>query len=257
MAAVRLKGGNTAKDPKLGRVPPEDWRHVEKYPVAALSAQERPRGVPVGIGVNWYRNCYADRLVQKSVGGRTQWWMREDDLGALYGGHAVVLEAFDGPKDIPGWYAWHDQVSEGICVSEMAVRMMAHLNRKRYQPRPVYDHAQTIDYWPGENYSGTSVDAGLATLRDLGAVPAKRGERHYIGRGEVTRPFQRSEGIAANRWARDDAEVFAALGSPDGEYAVLLNSWGRDGYPHRVRVPRSVIARWLAEDGEFGIVTDL
>lgn len=240
------------EDTRLGRVAPQDWRHVEKYPLAALDIAERPAGIPVGIGVNWYRNFYADKLIQRG----TDWWVPEEDFGRRVGGHALTLEPFaPGRKDIASWHRWHNQVSEGICVGEMVCRVMAIHNRKRYQPRPVYDIAQTIDYWEGEDYSGTSANAGFAVARTHGMVPAKRGEPQALLKGEITRPFVPEAGISATRWARNDIEVFEALGKPDAQYAIWLNSWGTD-YPWRVKVPRSVIARLLAEDGEFGIVTD-
>lgn len=254
---TRLKGGHTVEDSRLGRVPPADWAHVQKYPLRALPTAERPVAVPVGIGVNWYRAFYADRLIQRSAYGRVEWWVKEGDLGSLEGGHAITLEPFNGThRDIDSWWTWHNQVSEGICVSEMAARVMALFNRKRYQPRPIYDVAQTIDYWPGEDYDGTSVDAGFTVLRTMGAVAAKRGELHRIHRGEVDRPFVEADGVVANRWALTDTEIFAALGNPDAEHAVWLNSWGRSGYPHRVKVPRSVIERLRQEDGEMSIPTD-
>lgn len=256
MTVVQLKGGHSAEDPRLGRVPPKDWTHVEKYPLRALPVEERPTVVPVAIGVNWYRAFYADQLIKRrGKFGRTEYWVREGNLGRLMGGHAITLEPFTGtPQDwLRLWY-WHNQVSEGICVSEMVVRMAALLERRRFQPRPVYDLAQTLDYWPGEQYEGTSVDAGLRVWRERGLIPAKIGERHHVERGAVTRDFDPQFRIKANRWARNDQEVFDALGRPDAEYAEWLNSWGL-GYPHRVKVPRSVIVQLHHEDGEMGLVT--
>ena len=250
--------GRSAEDERLGRYIPDDWKHVEKYPLRSSDIRQLANPTPVGIGVNWYDAFYASRLIErKGRFGKTEWWVREGDLGRIRGGHALVLEPFSGPhRDIVSWWEWHDQVSEGICVSEMAVRLMSLMNRIRYQPRPIYDHAQTIDYWPGENYDGTSADAGLATLRTLGAIPAKRGERHVIEKGVITRPFQEAHGISENRWVVDDDDLFRTLGAENSEYAVWLNSWGRPHYPHRVKVPRSVISRLRSEDGEFGIITD-
>jgi hypothetical protein len=257
---TRVRGGGAVADPRLGRVRTPHDEHIEAYPLRALPLTEQPRNSPVGIGVNWYRNFYADRLIQRAGRfGRIEWWVREGDLGSILGGHAITLEAFPGEsavRDRTSWWEWHDQVSEGICVSEMAVRLMAHNNRRMYQPRPLYDVAQQNDEWAGEAYDGTSVNAGLWVLLHHGAIPRWGGERHFIQKGEVTRPFSSAEGISAFRWALDDNEVFRVLGNQDAEYAVWLNSWGRAHYPHRVKVPRSVIARLHAEDGEMGIITD-
>lgn len=256
---TRVRGGATVADPRLGRVSSPTREHEEAYPLRALSTALRPTHVPVGIGVNWYRNFYADRLIQrKGRNGRMEWWVREGDLGALLGGHAIALEPFPATgslRDIVSWWYWHNQVSEGICVSEMTARLMAMYNRRRYQPRPVYDLAQLNDEWAGEAYEGTSVNAGLWVAKNHGMVPAKAREKHFILKGEVTRPFLPEHGIEAFRWALTDDEVFETLGNVNAEYATWLNSWGT-GYPHRVKVPRSVLVRLRAEDGEFGIVTD-
>ena len=246
---MRLRGGHTTEDPRLGRLPPTDWEHVSKYPLRALPVGEQPVTVPVVIGVNWYS------AFDSPTRDGTRWWIgRDGNLGHVRGGHAVCLEPA-GRRDLASWYAWHDQVSEGICVSEAWVRCMAILNRKRYQPRPLYDQAQVLDEWPGEAYEGTSVRAGADVARELGMIPARRGEAHHVNRGAVARSFVAAEGIQANRWATSVDEVLAALGTPERDYVVLLNSWGLD-YPHRTRVPADVLARLLAEDGELAIPTD-
>jgi hypothetical protein len=135
---------------------------------------------------------------------------------------------------------------------------MTLLNRKRYQPRPVYDLAQTIDEWPGENYEGTSVRAGLDVLRLYGCVPAKPGEPHHIHKGEVNRSFVAAEGISANRWATTVDEVLKTIDMPLASKlgaVPILNSWGRD-YPHIVWMPGETLQRLIDNDGEVGLVTD-
>ena len=39
-------------DDRLGRLVPDDWHHLENYPLTAESRPAAP--VPVVIGVNWY-----------------------------------------------------------------------------------------------------------------------------------------------------------------------------------------------------------
>lgn len=41
-------------DSRLGPFIPDDWEHVERYPLAALPAEQRPAKRPVVIHVNWY-----------------------------------------------------------------------------------------------------------------------------------------------------------------------------------------------------------
>lgn len=235
----------------LGRRPPTDFEHVEKYPLRALAAAERPKRAPVLAGVNWYSNF--DSPEQDSQG---HWWIgRRPDLGRQRGGHAVVLPPV-GISEPSSWWRWFDQISEGICVAEAISRAMALLNRKRYQPRPLYDWAQENDEWQGSDYHGTSVRAGLDCARVMGMVPALRGEAHAVRRGVIDRPFVVEDGISANRWATSVEEVTEALGSsPDRGWVAIANSWG-ESYPRRVRMTLATVARLLAEDGEFGLVTD-
>lgn len=236
----------------LGRLEPTDFTHVDKYPLRGLPAAERPARTPVVIGVNWYSAF--DTPTQDSRG---RWWVaRDGNLGRIRGGHAVVLPPA-GVDEPLSWWDWHDQVSEGICVSEAVVRCMALLNRRRYQPRPLYDWAQDNDEWPGAepDYDGTSVRAGLDCARTVGLVPARRSEPHYIRKGQVSRPPSPEHGIAANRWATDMDEVLTALGREDDDAIPFANSWGRE-YPRRVWMPVEVHARLLAEAGEYGLITD-
>ncbi len=132
---------------------------------------------------------------------------------------------------------------------------MSLLNRKRYQPRPLYDAAQLIDGWPGEAYDGTSVSAGLDIARMHGLVPATSREAHIIGKNEVMRLPIAGDGIAANRWALNMDDVLGVLGRANQEAIPFLNSWGTR-YPHITWMPVEVHARLMGEDGEYGIITD-
>ena len=53
---------------------------------------------------------------------------------------------------------------EGACVGFGISRLASHLNRKLYDGFWLYHEAQKIDEWPGEDYDGTSVRAGLDIL---------------------------------------------------------------------------------------------
>lgn len=231
----------------LGRVAPPDFDHVTKYPLTALDAA--PTKVPVIAGTNWYEAF--DRPERDAQG---HYWVGRGDLGRTRGGHAYTLLP-TGVHDPEAWWAWHDQISEGICVSVAVARTMALLNRKRFQPRPLYDVAQTIDEWPTEDYSGTSVRAGLDVARTQGLVPARRREPMRVLKGEITRPPDPADGIAANRWITSMDDLEQVLGHPGRGYVIFTNSWGRD-YPRRVRMSLEVVDRLWREDGEYGVVTD-
>lgn len=232
----------------LGRRTPQDWNHVDKWPLTAAALPAKP--VPVTIGVNWYSNFdepYKDR--------RGRWWIGTGgDLGRVRGGHCVCLEPGDpsvGVKeqDRDTWWKFYDQGREGACVGFGSSRMMTLLNRERYNARWLWNRAKSVDQWPDTNPgddNGTSVRAAMDILRSEGHVPIKAGGPDP------------AKGISANRWATKVDQVLAALMSPATErYGAVrvLNSWGTD-YPQRVWMPLETLQRLLDEDGEATVVTD-
>lgn len=221
------------------------------------------------IGVNWYSGFWDPRNLSGTVwspwgSAVGPWWIGLDrygkqtrDIGSMAGGHCVCLKQ-RGASDDTGWWGYYDQGEEGRCVQFGVSRAQTLLNRHRYEVREtwaagrwLYYEAQKIDEWEGgaypgstEFYEGTSVRAGLEVIRTRGLV-------NYRAATPTV-----SEGISAYRWATDYNDVKTVLGYADKNYVDILNSWGRYGYPHLVRMPDEIGARLLAEDGEFGVVTD-
>lgn len=221
---------------KLDRLPPTDWVHVERWP---LSAAPVTKPTPVVLGINWY-----SAFDEPELGDDQRWWIREGNLGYVRGGHCLTVKSRQ--PDQLGWYEFYDQGEEGACVGFGISRMQTLVNRVRYDGFWLYQQAQKVDEWPGENYDGTSVRAGLSVAATLGL---KRSP------SEVVAP---ADGISAYRWARSVDEVHQTIQLPlaDELGAVpLLNSWGVY-YPHITWLPDSVLDRLLAEDGEAAIVTD-
>lgn len=247
---IQLRGGHTTQDPRLGRLPPSDWEHVEKYPLTAATAPSKP--VPVVLGINWYSNF--DSPVKD---GRT-WWIGRGDLGSIRGGHGICVKPH-GVDDLATWWAFYDQGQEGRCVEFAWHRCMTLLNRHRFDiwSRWAYWEMQRGDEWEGGSYpgaqpvyEGTSVRSGGEVGRTKGFIRATRGKPA----GTEGNP---AEGIAAYRWPTDWNEVRTVLGIPNSVDGVpLLNSWGRYGYPHIVRLTDEAGARILGEDGEAAIPTD-
>lgn len=225
----------------LGRRTPTDWAHVESYPLRALARRQQPLRSPVVIGVNWYEAF--DRPVQ---GEDRVWRIPAGDLGRVRGGHCVCLRP-NRTVDAGTWYDFYDQGNEGACVGFGSSRAMSLLNRKRYDGRWLYHQAQKIDEWPGEDYDGTSVRAGMEVLRSQGHRP--------VYRGQTSPATLAADGISAYRWATSVEEVVQLLGYEGGDEVPLLNSWGRS-YPHTTWMPLSVLGRLLREDGEFAVPTD-
>ncbi|MBA3580534.1 MAG: hypothetical protein H0W42_11180 [Gemmatimonadaceae bacterium] len=225
----------------LGRLPAPDDRHLRRWSLTESTLPVKP--TPVVLGINWYQAFDAPVLV-----GGSHWIGRGTSWGQLRGGHAVCLlppslvDTFD-------WWRFYDQGREGACVGYAATRMMTLLNRQRYDAPWLYHEARKVDDWAGENYSGTSVRAGMDVLRD-------QGHRAPL------RPVSAAHGIAANRWATSVEDIAACLNPADPSrvlnagYVRLLNSWGA-WYPHLTRVPLEALHRLVfAEDGEATVVTD-
>jgi hypothetical protein len=247
-------------DPRFGRFIPDDWRHVERYPIGALAEEERPSQVPVVIGVNWYREFDKPEQDEKSGeffvakgGAKT--------LTSVRGGHCVCLEPGDAP-DKDASYQFYNQGQEGACVGFGWSRCMTLLNGAQdYTARWLWDRAKERDEWPetkpGDN-NGTSVRAAGEVLVALGHVEWKKAYAHDEWQAREKYQPKVDDGLKVFRWAKDVADVHAALGNKRADElgaVPILNSWG-DGYPHRVWLPDDVLARLIKEDGEVAIPTD-
>jgi hypothetical protein len=226
----------------LGRRPPSDWDHTQKWPLTSTALEALPQPQPMTIGINWYHAF--DTPEQDAAG---HWWVaRDGNLGPLRGGHCVCLKG-RRIADPASYWKFYDQGAEGACVGFGSSRMMSLLNRKRYDAPWLYREGQKVDEYedtpPGE---GTSVRAGMDVLRTRG---------HRVVKGHKTGTVDLDEGIRANRWAVTLDDVLRVLGYQDVGYVDFLNSWGV-AYPHLTRMPVEPLERLLGEDGEFAVVTD-
>lgn len=233
----------------LGRREPPDFDHVEKYPLRALAAAPA-KPTPVVMGTRWPAEFETPVLARDG-----SWWVGVGGLsGRSRGGHAYALEATK-QRDSDANYRWHDQINEGICVSEGVVRAAALIFRRRFQPRPVYDLAQLRDPWPDTPPAeGTSVSAGFDVWRTVGLVPAKLREEHWERAAEVDPARQPDPAfrIRSNHWCLDGQEVLDALGIPHRGWVTILNSWN-GAYPHRVRTAVENIDQLIKWNGEAGV----
>lgn len=231
-------------DHPLGRITPPDAIHVQRYTLTAATMPDKP--TPVIAGTNWY-----SRFDTPVWDARGRFWIigrDHRDLGSVRGGHAYCLKPA-GVNDTTGWHTYYDQGREGACVGFAISRAMSLLNRRRYDAPWLYYEAQKVDSWPGEDYSGTSVRAGLDVIRE-------RGHRRVIG--TYTKATDPAEGISRNRWATSVPDAVAAMHAPRylslGRVA-LANSWGRS-WPMTVWMPLETLGRLLAEDGELAVIFD-
>ena len=248
------------EDPRLGRFIPDDWGHVESYPLTALSPDERPTQTPVVIGVNWYvefDNPEADESSGETFVARGG----ADSLTQVRGGHCVCLEPGGEMSDRDEWRTFYNQGREGACVGFGWSRGMSLLNGQEYAARWLWDRAKEGDQWPqtnpGDN-NGTSVRSGGDVLVGRGHVVWSESDADDEWQEREGYTPDQSQGISVFRWAQSVDDVHAVLGNPraDERGAVpILNSWGED-YPARVWMPDDVFERLMREDGEVAIPTD-
>lgn len=247
-------------DPRLGRFIPDDWGHLESYPLAALPDEERPERAPVVIGVNWYVEM--DNPEQDE--GTGDYFIARggaDSLTRIRGGHCVCLEPGGDLSDREEWRAFYDQGREGACVGFGWSRCISILNGDLYAARWLWDRCKERDQWPetnpGDN-EGTSVRSGGEVLVMSGHV---QWSDPYADDDHTERTEYQpdsAQGLAAFRWAQTVDEVHAVLGNEKADElgaVPILNSWGT-GYPARVWLPDDVLDVLMRQQGEIAIPTD-
>jgi hypothetical protein len=248
------------ESPRLARFIPDDWRHVEKYPLRALPEEKRPRKVPVVIGVNWYSEFDAPEL----DGASGEHFVAKGGASALTrirGGHCVCLEPGESDDTEARW-EFYDQGAEGACVGFGWSRCMTMLNEgNRYTARWLWDRAKETDEWsetnPGDD-NGTSVRAAAEMLISAGHVVWQDDHADDDASERATYAADVGEGLKAFRWAESVDEVHAVLDNPRADElgaVPFLNSWGRD-YPRRVWMPDEVLAVLMKQEGEVAVPTD-
>lgn len=225
-----------AADFPLGWVPPADRSHEDRY---LLTSQMPAGNCPVVIGIKWYSGF--DRPKRDSSG--VYWIGGDSTWGQIRGGHCVCLRPPTVPDLVGAHYYWN-QRTEGACVGFGVSRAASLYNRRLYDGFGLYRAAQKRDEWAGENYSGTSVNAGLNTLRLDGAW-------RVTERGSL--PFSQ-DGCSSFLWARTSSDVLAALKS-DEPFVRILNSWGL-GYPAEVRITIKDFDRLIDDGAELGVPVD-
>ncbi|WP_190812696.1 hypothetical protein [Saccharopolyspora pogona] len=242
-------------DQRLGRFLPDDWRHVEQYPLTAAS---RPAEVPVVIGINWYTEFDRPQAAQDGV----PFVAREGakSLTRIRGGHAVCLEP-GGEPDREEWWKFYNQGSEGACVGFAWTRCMTILNDELYTAWWLWDRGKERDQWPETNpgdSNGTSCRAAAEVLASAGHVDWENSYANDDNTERARYVADAADGIKVFRWAASVDDVHAVLGNARADELgalPILNSWGTD-YPHRVWMPDEVLDRLMREDGEIAVPTD-
>lgn len=138
----------------------------------------------------------------------------------------------------------------------------------------LYDRAQQIDEWPGEDYDGTSCRAGFKVLAEQGRIESyvwAQNEQDiwdFIG---TTGPVEMGtnwyetmfdpdpDGFLRPAGAIAGGHAWLLYGThPDGYY-LMQNSWGRWGIngTGTAKISRVDLGRLLYEDGEAGAGSEI
>lgn len=167
---------------------------------------------------------------------------------------------------------WLDQGQEGACVGfswshELAGKPKPVAGITNTSARKLYKLAQTLDEWPGENYSGTSVLAGAKAVSSQGfmseyrwafgiddlilavghAGPAVIGLKWWDGMWNVdSQGFVRATGTVVGGHA-----ILCIGVNVTKRYFILHNSWGKTwGVNGECKVSFDDMDKLLKDQGE-------
>jgi hypothetical protein len=191
---------------------------------------------------------------------------------------AYPIRALIAPSARPRSYTWRvpvalDQGNEGACVGfawahELAARPAVVRNVTRAHALAIYAQAQTLDQWPGEGYSGTSVLGGAKAVCANGFMPEYR---WAFGLDDLVLAIgYHGPAVLGINWydrmfTPDPDGTLHVDGSVAGGHAILAygvnvrqrtvklwNSWGPDWGPlgAAALIGFDDLARLLREDGE-------
>ncbi|WP_066370635.1 hypothetical protein [Herbidospora mongoliensis] len=229
----------------LGRRAPSDWRHVERYPYAAVA----PATVPVvehALALPAFRREYDQSKEGACVGFSSSWAMSILN-GPLYDARWL----WDRAKEIDEWPATNPGDNEGTSVRAAmdVLRDQGHSRLvlgQRQEPSAADGIAANrwatrVDQVRTCITTGVPVVLGCNWYEDFDK-PRRRGDDgHWIGRGSL--------GLIRG------GHAICVYGASDRLGAVrLVNSWGFD-YP-LVWLPYTTLQRLIDEDGEATLVTD-
>jgi hypothetical protein len=165
-----------------------------------------------------------------------------------------------------------DQGVEGACVGfgfshELAATPQPVKGLTKDSARNLYQQAQKLDEWPGEDYEGTSVLAGAKAVSALGyytgyawgfteldvALAVAYKGPVVIGVNWYEMMFEpNADGyiLPGGQWMGGHCTLLKAIDVEKGFYTVH-NSWGKSwGLGGTARLSRVDLAKLLREDGE-------
>jgi len=166
---------------------------------------------------------------------------------------------------------WLDQGTEGACVGfswahELAAEPSVVEVDETYA-RMIYREAQKVDEWPGEDYEGTSVLAGVKIVKSFGWIDEYRwgfSLSDVLGAVVNIGPVILGTNWYEGMWDTDDDGYIWPTGSIAGGHAIMIvgydhkrhavllhNSWGQSwGVDGRAWVDVTALEFLLSEQGE-------
>jgi len=229
---------------QLGRLIPADWRHIEKYPYAAL-APETVSSVERALDLPGYRQKYDQKKEGACVGFASSWMMsilnrRFYDARWLWN---KAKEADEWPETNPG-----DNNGTSVRAAMDVLRAKGHVRIFRGECKPpclqdgIIENrwATSADQIRTAIASGTPVTLGI-NWYDNFDKPVKKDKNYWIGTGDL--------GLI-----RGGHAVCIYRASDKLQAVGIVNSWGMS-YP-LVLMPYTVLERLLHEAGEATLVTD-
>ncbi|MCR4443198.1 MAG: hypothetical protein QHH10_12970 [Peptococcaceae bacterium] len=228
----------------LGRIVPSDWKHVERYPYAAVSpgtvaSVERALDLPA------YREKYDQKSEGACVGFASSWMMsilnrRFYDARWLW---SRAKEVDEWPETNPG-----DNNGTSVRAAMDVLRTTGHVRILRSVCKPpsleegIAENrwARTVDEVRTVIAAGVPVTLGVNWYSNFD-VPQKVGGSYWIGLGNLG-------------YIRGGHAVCVYRASDRMQAVGIVNNWGKE-YP-LVLMPYEVLGRLLQEYGEATMVTD-
>lgn len=229
---------------QLGRLIPADWRHIEKYPYAAM-APETVERVERALVLPAYRQKYDQQKEGACVGFSSSWMMsilnrRFYDARWLWN---KAKERDEWPETNPG-----DNNGTSVRAAMDVLRVIGHVRifRSECQEPCLQDGIMENRWAVSADQVRTAIAAGIPVTLGINWYenfdrPVKRDGRYWIGDGDLGR-------------IRGGHAVCVYRASDKLQAVGIVNSWGMS-YPLAL-MPYSVLERLLREEGEATLVTD-
>lgn len=233
----------------LGRNLPRDFAHVVSHPLLESLPLLRGKPTPVVGGTEWLTDF--DSPVQ-SVDGR---FRVTTVSGSSRGGHCYCLEQA-GEPDLEVAHIFYDQGEAPACEGFGNSRALTLLTGVLYDAFWLYDDSRRAEgaYPDGEGSTNKAAGDALRKWGDHYAIADGSGAGSVIQRVPWS-SGKPGKGIKSFHFATSVEEIRAALGfsAAVAEFPIL-NSWGKDGYPHRVYLPDTTVDWLLARGAEYTIL---